>query len=93
VSFQHQSASLPRVSDISFSCSRGETSRFVGTSGRGQDDAGEAARSAVSPLSGRILYNASPATKSISMALRAQIGFVTQDYAAVLGTIRETSCL
>src|SRR5713226_2272649 len=36
VSFQHQSASSPAVSDISFSAQRGETVAFVGPSGAGK---------------------------------------------------------
>jgi ABC transporter transmembrane region len=47
VTFQHQSASSPAVSDISFRLERGETIAFVGPSGA-QVDAGQAAGRAVS---------------------------------------------
>ncbi len=52
VTFQHQSASSPAVSDISFRLTRGETIAFVGTVGRRQDDARQAAGRALPPADG-----------------------------------------
>ena len=69
---------------------RGETIAFVGPSGAGQDDAGEAAGR---PLSSRrratSSTTASRATTIDLDGLRERIGFVTQDTQLFSGTIRE----
>ena len=61
VSFQHQSATSPAVSDISFSVRARRDDRVRRTVGRRQDDAGQAAGRPLSSRSpGEILYNGDP---------------------------------
>jgi ATP-binding cassette subfamily B protein len=89
VTFQHQSASAPAVSDISFRVERGETVAFVGPSGAGKSTLVKLLVGLYHPLAGRILYNGTPGGEIDLDALRAQIGFVTQDTQLFSGTIRE----
>src|SRR4249920_2472038 len=89
VTFQHQSASAPAVSDISFRAQRGETIAFVGPSGAGKSTLVKLLVGLYHPASGRILYNGTPGSEIDLDALRAQIGFVTQDTQLFSGTIRE----
>jgi len=89
VTFQHQSASTPAVSDISFRVQRGETVAFVGPSGAGKSTLVKLLVGLYHPLSGRIRYNGTPGQETDLDALRAQIGFVTQDTQLFSGTIRE----
>ncbi len=89
VTFQHQSASAPAVSDISFRARRGETIAFVGPSGAGKSTLVKLLVGLYHPASGRILYNGTPGSEIDLDALRAQIGFVTQDTQLFSGTIRE----
>jgi ATP-binding cassette subfamily B protein len=89
VTFQHQSASAPAVSDISFRVQRGETVAFVGPSGAGKSTLVKLLVGLYHPLSGQILYNGTPAGEIDLDGLRAQIGFVTQDTQLFSGSIRE----
>jgi ATP-binding cassette subfamily B protein len=89
VAFQHQSASSPAVSAISFTMRRGETIAFVGPSGAGKTTLVKLLVGLYQPLSGRILYNDVPGTDIDLDGLRARIGFVTQDTQLFSGTIRE----
>jgi ATP-binding cassette subfamily B protein len=89
VTFQHQSASSPAVSDISFMMRRGETIAFVGPSGAGKTTLVKLLVGLYQPLSGRILYDGIPGTEIDLDGLRARIGFVTQDTQLFSGTIRE----
>jgi ATP-binding cassette subfamily B protein len=89
VTFQHQSASSPAVSDISFSVRRGETIAFVGPSGAGKTTLVKLLVGLYQPLSGQIVYNGISGREIDLDALRAQIGFVTQDTQLFSGTIRE----
>jgi ATP-binding cassette subfamily B protein len=89
VTFQHQSASTPAVSDISFAARRGETIAFVGPSGAGKTTLVKLLVGLYQPQAGRILYNGTPGTDIDLNALRTQIGFVTQDTQLFSGTIRE----
>jgi ATP-binding cassette, subfamily B, bacterial len=89
VSFQHQSASSPAVSDISFSMRRGETIAFVGPSGAGKTTLVKLLVGLYQPRSGRILYNDVAGGDIDLDGLRARIGFVTQDTQLFSGTIRE----
>jgi ATP-binding cassette subfamily B protein len=89
VTFQHQSASTPAVSDISFDVSRGQTIAFVGPSGAGKTTLVKLLVGLYPPATGRILYNGVSGTEVDLDALRERIGFVTQDTQLFSGTIRE----
>jgi ATP-binding cassette, subfamily B, bacterial len=89
VSFQHQSASMPAVSDISFQVARGETIAFVGPSGAGKTTLVKLLVGLYPPRNGRIMYNEIAGTEVDLNDLRARIGFVTQDTQLFSGTIRE----
>jgi len=89
VTFQHQSASSPAVSDISFHVRRGETIAFVGPSGAGKTTLVKLLVGLYQPASGRILYNGTPGAEIDLDGLRTRIGFVTQDTQLFSGTIRE----
>jgi len=89
VTFQHQSASSPAVTGISFSVRRGETIAFVGPSGAGKTTLVKLLVGLYHPQAGQILYNGIPGRAIDLDALRAQIGFVTQDTQLFSGTIRE----
>src|SRR3954469_15688912 len=82
VTFQHQSATSPAISDIAFRVQRGETIAFVGPSGAGKSTLVKLLVGLYQPPAGRpgrILYNGIPGGEIDLDALRAQIGFVTQD--------------
>ncbi|HWL40804.1 MAG TPA: ABC transporter ATP-binding protein, partial [Gemmatimonadaceae bacterium] len=89
VSFQHQSASSPAVSDISFEVRRGETIAFVGPSGAGKTTLVKLLVGLYPPRAGRILYNGVDSTEVDLDRLRERIGLVTQDAQLFSGTIRE----
>jgi ATP-binding cassette subfamily B protein len=89
VTFQHQSAASPAVSDISFSAHRGETIALVGPSGAGKTSLVKLLVGLYQPQSGRILYNGVAGTDIDLDGLRERIGFVTQDTQLFSGTIRE----
>jgi ATP-binding cassette subfamily B protein len=89
VSFQHQSASFPAVSNISFAVERGETIAFVGPSGAGKTTLVKLLVGLYPPLSGGIRYNGIPGSEIDLDGLRERIGFVTQDTQLFSGTIRE----
>jgi len=89
VSFQHQSASSPALSDISFEVGRGDTIAFVGPSGAGKTTLVKLLVGLYPPRSGEILYNGHPGGTIDLDQLRERIGFVTQDTQLFSGTIRE----
>lgn len=89
VTFMHQSASLPAVSDISFSARRGETIAFVGPSGAGKTTLVKLLVGLYRPRTGHILYDGQPETDVDLEQLRERIGLVTQDTQLFSGTIRE----
>jgi ATP-binding cassette subfamily B protein len=89
VTFQHQSAASPAVTGISFGVRRGETIAFVGPSGAGKTTLVKLLVGLYQPRSGQILYNGIDGRAIDLDALRAQIGFVTQDTQLFSGTIRE----
>ena len=89
VSFTHQTASTPALSDISFGVKRGDTIAFVGPSGAGKTTLVKLLVGLYPPKQGEILYNGF-SSKVIDLdALRERIGFVTQDSQLFSGTIRE----
>jgi len=89
VTFQHQSATSPAVSDLSFDVRRGETIAFVGPSGAGKTTLVKLLVGLYAPIAGRILYNGIPGNEIDLDELRERIGFVTQDTQLFSGTIRE----
>jgi ATP-binding cassette subfamily B protein len=89
VSFQHQTASTPALTDISFSVERGDTIAFVGPSGAGKTTLVKLLVGLYRPQTGDILYNGHSAADVDLNQLRERIGFVTQDTQLFSGTIRE----
>jgi ATP-binding cassette, subfamily B, bacterial len=89
VSFKHQSASFPALTDITFEAARGDTIAFVGPSGAGKTTLVKLLVGLYRPQSGEILYNGHPAATIDLDQLRERIGFVTQDTQLFSGTIRE----
>lgn len=89
VSFTHQTASAPALSEVSFQAGRGETLAFVGPSGSGKTTLVKLLVGLYPPQSGRVLYNGIPGTELDLEELRAQLGFVTQDTQLFSGSIRE----
>jgi ATP-binding cassette, subfamily B, bacterial len=89
VGFQHQSASKPALSGISFEVARGETIAFVGPSGAGKTTLVKLLVGLYRPKTGHILYNGIPEDQADIENLREHIGFVTQDTQLFSGSIRE----
>jgi ATP-binding cassette subfamily B protein len=89
VSFTHQTAASPALTEVSFRAGRGETLAFVGPSGSGKTTLVKLLVGLYTPRQGRILYNGEPGTAIDLDELRAQIGFVTQDTQLFSGSIRE----
>jgi ATP-binding cassette subfamily B protein len=89
VGFQHQTASSPALTDISFSLERGDTVAFVGPSGAGKTTLVKLLVGLYRPQSGDILYNGHSSADVELNQLRERIGFVTQETQLFSGTIRE----
>jgi ATP-binding cassette, subfamily B, bacterial len=89
VGFQHQSAHVPALVDISFEMHGGQTVAFVGPSGAGKSTLVKLLVGLYQPLSGRILYDGHPHDTVDIETLRGRIGFVTQDTQLFSGSIRE----
>jgi ATP-binding cassette subfamily B protein len=89
VSFQHQTATSPALTDISFEVSRGDTIAFVGPSGAGKTTLVKLLVGLYRPQAGNIRYNGHDASDVDLNQLRERIGFVTQDTQLFSGTIRE----
>lgn len=89
VSFKHQSAVSPALTDVSFRVDKGETIAFVGPSGSGKTTLVKLLVGLYQPMSGSILYTGID-SKEIDMdELREKIGFVTQDTQLFSGSIKE----
>jgi ATP-binding cassette subfamily B protein len=89
VSFTHQTATTPALSDISFKVKRGDTIAFVGPSGAGKTTLVKLLVGLYPPRHGEILYNDFPSTVIDLDRMRERIGFVTQDSQLFSGSIRE----
>ena len=89
LTFQHQSAVQPALSDISFTVNRGETIAFVGPSGAGKSTLVKLLVGLYKPRGGRVLLNGISHTEIDLEAFRERIGFVTQDTQLFSGTIAE----
>ena len=89
VSFQHQSASTPALSDITFEASRGDTIAFVGPSGSGKSTLVKLLVGLYQPRSGAIRYAGHLSTAVNLDALRERMGLVAQDAQLFSGTIGE----
>jgi ATP-binding cassette subfamily B protein len=89
VSFTHQTASTPALSDISFRVERGETVAFVGPSGSGKTTLVKLLVGLYQPKEGRVLYNGADSTQVDLDKFRERIGLVTQDAQLFSGSIRE----
>ncbi|HUQ18683.1 MAG TPA: ABC transporter ATP-binding protein [Gemmatimonadaceae bacterium] len=89
VSFTHQTASTPALSNISFTVERGDTVAFVGPSGAGKTTLVKLLVGLYPPKQGQIFYNDYPSDVIDLDRLRERIGFVTQDTQLFSGTIRE----
>ncbi len=89
VSFTHQTASQPAISDISFAVDRGDTIAFVGPSGAGKTTLVKLLVGLYPAKQGEILYNGLSSNVIDLDRLRERIGFVTQDTQLFSGTIRE----
>ena len=89
VSFTHQTASAPALSDISFQVERGETIAFVGPSGSGKTTLVKLLVGLYQPKEGRVLYNGADSAHVDLDKFRERIGLVTQDAQLFSGSIRE----
>jgi ATP-binding cassette subfamily B protein len=89
VGFQHQTATVPALADISFDLRRGQTVAFVGPSGAGKTTLVKLLVGLYRPQAGRILYDGHPHDAIDIETLRSRIGFVTQETQLFAGTIRE----
>jgi ATP-binding cassette subfamily B protein len=89
VTFQHQSASAPALTDITFEARVGATIAFVGPSGAGKSTLVKLLVGLYRPQSGHIRYNGIPGTDIDLDTMRQRIGLVTQDTQLFAGTIRD----
>jgi ATP-binding cassette subfamily B protein len=89
VSFTHQTASSPALSDISFQVERGDTIAFVGPSGAGKTTLVKLLVGLYQPKIGRVLYNDIASDRVDLDKFRERIGLVTQDAQLFSGSIRE----
>jgi ATP-binding cassette subfamily B protein len=89
VTFTHQTASAPALSDVSFRVDRGETVAFVGPSGAGKSTLVKLLVGLYAPKAGRILYNGVESARVNLDRFRERIGLVTQETQLFSGSIRE----
>ncbi len=89
VTFRHQSASDPALTDITFDARVGSTIAFVGPSGSGKSTLVKLLVGLYRPQSGQIWYNGIAGTDIDLDRLRQGLGLVTQDTQLFAGTIRD----
>src|ERR1051325_7962983 len=89
VTFRHQTATTPALSEISFTVDRGQTVAFVGPSGSGKTTLVKLLVGLYQPQDGQILYNGVESTRVDLDRFRERIGLVTQDAQLFSGSIRE----
>jgi ATP-binding cassette subfamily B protein len=89
VTFTHQTAAAPALSDVSFRVQRGETVAFVGPSGAGKSTLVKLLVGLYTPKVGRITYNGVESRRVDLDRLRERIGLVTQETQLFSGSIRE----
>ncbi len=89
VTFTHQTATAPALSDITFRVNRGETVAFVGPSGAGKTTLVKLLVGLYQPREGQVLYNGVPSDRVDLDRFRERIGLVTQDAQLFSGSIRE----
>ena len=89
VTFQHQSASAPALTGVTFEARVGATIAFVGPSGAGKSTLVKLLVGLYTPQSGHIRYNGVPGTDIDLDNMRQRIGLVTQDTQLFAGTIRD----
>jgi ATP-binding cassette subfamily B protein len=89
VGFQHQTATVPALTDIQFELLRGQTIAFVGPSGAGKTTLVKLLVGLYRPQAGVIRYDGHAHDEIDVESLRARIGFVTQETQLFSGTIRE----
>lgn len=89
VSFKHKSAQTNALNEISFEVNKGETIAFVGPSGSGKTTMVKLLVGLYRPSSGTIFYDNIDGNEIDMIALREQIGLVTQDTQLFAGTIKE----
>lgn len=89
VGFQHLTANIKALEDISFEAQTGETIAFVGPSGSGKTTLVKLLVGLYKPKDGSIKYNGVDGNTVDMETMRHQIGFVTQDTQLFSGTIKE----
>ena len=89
VGFKHHTATSAAVVNISFNIQKGETIAFVGPSGAGKTTLVKLLLGLYKPQKGEVLYNSISGNAIDVLALRNQIGFVSQDTQLFSGTIKE----
>jgi ATP-binding cassette, subfamily B, bacterial len=89
VTFTHQTASAPALTEVSFRVQRGETVAFVGPSGAGKSTLVKLLVGLYAPKAGRIMYNGVESTRVNLDRLRERLGLVTQETQLFSGSIRE----
>lgn len=89
VSFKHQSAVTPALTDVSFKVEKGETIAFVGPSGSGKTTLVKLLVGLYQAQTGSILYEGIDSKEIDLDELRERIGFVTQDTQLFSGSIKE----
>ncbi len=89
VSFAYQESNRNVLTDITFSAKKGETVAFVGATGSGKTTILKLMLGLYKPKQGMVSINETDAGSVDYEALRARVGYVSQDTQLFTGTIRE----